>query len=226
MSLKINDEKMYELEGGCNTCEFFFKRTHGQSESLTSKEFAELMEEGVSTLDPQLIETAAKIIPKGKYYVYNSEIYPKLTIPFSEGDYFANEQVEVWGKEPFSNLPKFPKTEYYRLTTRNMTSLKTLFEFALPLNPTHWLDEDRLAYYTHLFEIGHKPTALAISVLDVRSPADSDYVHDCLAHFLLDGHHKVYAAAKLNKPLRLLSFVSLDYGVSTLEDKKSVIEFL
>jgi hypothetical protein len=59
--LKINDEKMYELVGECNTCEFFLERTHGQSESLTSKEFAELMEEGVSTLDPQLIEIAAKI---------------------------------------------------------------------------------------------------------------------------------------------------------------------
>ena len=45
-------------------------------------------------------------MPKGKYYVYNSEICPKLTIPFSDADYFANEQVEVWGKEPFSNLPK------------------------------------------------------------------------------------------------------------------------
>lgn len=90
MSLKINDEKMYELEGGCNTCEFFFKHIHGQSESLTSKEFAELMEEGVSTLDPRVIEATAKIMPKGKYYVYNSEIYPKLTLPFSDTDYFAN----------------------------------------------------------------------------------------------------------------------------------------
>jgi hypothetical protein len=226
LSLNVNDTKMYELTSGCNTCEFFFERTHGQGESLTSKEFAELMEEGITTLDPQLIEITAQIMPKGKYLVYNSEIRPKLTIPFSETDYFANEQVEVWDKEPFSNLPRFPKTEYYRFATQNMTQLDTLFEFALPLNPTHWLDEDRLAYYTHLFEIGQQPTALAISILDVRGPATSEYEHHCLAHFLLDGHHKVYAAAQLNKPLRLLSFVSLDYGVSTLEEKKAVIGLL
>ena len=104
--------------------------------------------------------------------------------------------------------------------------MDTFFEFALPLNPTHWLDKDRLAYYTHLFENGHQPIALAISVLDVRGPAASENEHHCLAHFLLDGHHKVYAAAQLNKPLRLLSFVSLDYGASTVEEKKSTIQLL
>jgi hypothetical protein len=135
-------------------------------------------------------------------------------------------QMNRWKFGVRNRLAIFQKTEDYRLATRNITPVNTFFEFALPLNPTHLLDEDRLAYYTHLFEIGHQPTALAISVLDVRGPGTSDYTHHCLAHFLLDGHHKVYAAAKLNKPLRLLSFVSQEYGVSTLEEKKSIIEFL
>ncbi len=224
--LNVNDNKMYELMSGCNTCEFFFEHTYGEQGSVVSREIADVLEEGVSTIDDDVINTISKIMPNGKYFVYNSQIHPKLTVPFSDADYFSNEQVKVWGKEPFSNLPRFPKTEYYRLSTQNISSMDTLFEFALPLNPTHWLDEDRVAYYTHLFEIGHQPTALAISVLDVRGPVTSENEHHCLAHFLLDGLHKVYAAAQLNKPLRLLSFVSLGCGVSTLEEKKSVIQLL
>ena len=39
---------------------------------------------------------------------------------------------------------------------------------------------------------------------------DSALVHWGLAHFLLDGHHKVEAAARAGARLRLLSLLSVD----------------
>ncbi|MEV0457806.1 hypothetical protein [Catellatospora methionotrophica] len=35
-----------------------------------------------------------------------------------------------------------------------------------------------------------------------------------LAHFLLDGHHKMQAAAEAGRPLRLLSLLSVDAGLA------------
>ena len=42
------------------------------------------------------------------------------------------------------------------------------------------------------------PAALAVSILDVKEAVDSETevkTHRCFAHFLLDGHHKVFAAS-------------------------------
>ncbi|MFN2468758.1 MAG: hypothetical protein ABR521_11590 [Gaiellaceae bacterium] len=64
--------------------------------------------------------------------------------------------------------------------------------------------------------------ALAVGVLDVRRPGGRDerqaVRHWCLAHYLLDGHHKVYAAAREARTVRLLSLVAADEGSSTAED--------
>jgi hypothetical protein len=44
-----------------------------------------------------------------------------------------------------------------------------------------------------------------------------------LAHYLLDGHHKALAAAREHQPLRLLSFLSQDEGVSGEDDVEAVL---
>ncbi|HSU35413.1 MAG TPA: hypothetical protein VLJ88_07115, partial [Propionibacteriaceae bacterium] len=59
---------------------------------------------------------------------------------------------------------------------------------------------------------GGTPTALALSVIDVTQPHDSDQAHWGLTHFLLDGHHKIDAAARQNLPLRILCVIALGEG--------------
>ncbi|MFC7671351.1 hypothetical protein ACFQT0_31050 [Hymenobacter humi] len=84
--------------------------------------------------------------------------------------------------------------------------------------PPSWLDTERVAHYRTEIEKGGTPTAVALSVLDVKGPAWLDesgtippYTeHWCLAHYLLDGHHKMYAASLLQKPIHLLAFIALD----------------
>jgi hypothetical protein len=50
--------------------------------------------------------------------------------------------------------------------------------------------------------------------------------HWCLAHYLIDGHHKVYAAAQENKPLTLISFLAVDQGVSSEEEIDELVSVL
>ena len=66
------------------------------------------------------------------------------------------------------------------------------------------------------------PTAVAYSLLDVVQPAmeegDDYYEHWILSHFLLDGHHKVEAAAISNKPVRILSLLDEQISIATPDD--------
>lgn len=58
---------------------------------------------------------------------------------------------------------------------------------------------------------------MALSVLDVKGPAETGVDHWCLGHFLLDGHHKVAAAARTGRSLTVLAFIALEHGVSSPE---------
>jgi len=75
------------------------------------------------------------------------------------------------------------------------------------------------------------PTALAISLLDVKAPAvwekEPDVTaHWCLVHYLLDGHHKLFASTQENRQVGLLSFISVNNGISTVEQIKQSLDAL
>ncbi|MEU9082035.1 hypothetical protein [Streptomyces sp. NPDC048357] len=69
---------------------------------------------------------------------------------------------------------------------------------------------------------GTVPTAVAVSTLDVcQSPlglADDPAAHWGLTHFLLDGHHKLEAAAAAGRPVRLLSLLTLGESLAGAEE--------
>ena len=60
-----------------------------------------------------------------------------------------------------------------------------------------------------------------MSTLDVCAPAVEQgadwYWHWGLTHFVLDGHHKLQAAAETERPLQLLALVSVDGSLADVE---------
>lgn len=69
------------------------------------------------------------------------------------------------------------------------------------------------------------PTAVAVSTLDLCQPALSphatdEYEHWGLTHFLLDGHHKLEAAASAGGTVQLLSLLALDESLSSPDDHR------
>ena len=78
---------------------------------------------------------------------------------------------------------------------------------------------------------GKKPTAVSLSVLDIKEPStypDEDTFpeitqHWCIANYLIDGHHKIKAAAELNAEITLLAFFATDKGVSTEDEIKELL---
>jgi hypothetical protein len=170
-------------------------------------------------------------LPGGNYRVSLLEVTPTLVTPGTEEDYFANEQVELWDKDAFWDLPHHPKTEYYRTPSASLGEGKRFFEFVVPMFPKRWLSEKTLAAYANRLDAGEKPTALALSVLDVRGPTTREEgpevtEHWCLAHYLLDGHHKTYAASLARRPITLLSFLATAESIATEENVDKILEVL
>jgi hypothetical protein len=79
----------------------------------------------------------------------------------------------------------------------------------LPIVPRSQLNEKRVTDYRAIFKSGEEPTALAFSLYDYRIVA-GQFGEVALAHFLLDGHHKVMAASQMSRSISVLSFLWLD----------------
>jgi hypothetical protein len=231
-SLLIAGRPAYNLGTMCDTCGFLFERMNGANQSVSPDEIASALRGGISELDKEVIRAAGQALPDGAYNVALLELVPKLVWPGDEGDYFTHEQLEVWGIDPFWGLPENPRVPYFRTPTRAAPDDALLFEFVVPMFPPRWLDVDVVADYRGRLRNGHRPTAFGVSVLDVREPAMFEVEkpektkHWCLAHFLLDGNHKMYAAAEAAAPARLLTFISLDWSIATGDEVDQALDLL
>jgi hypothetical protein len=78
------------------------------------------------------------------------------------------------------------------------------------------LDQKRVGEFQAQIKAGGRPTALALSMLYKKQPAHWEgeprvTVHHCLAHYLIDGHHKVFAASQLGRPIGVMSALFLGF---------------
>ncbi|HEY9219431.1 MAG TPA: hypothetical protein VIO94_15395 [Phenylobacterium sp.] len=221
--LTINGDHAYEIGNVCNTCAFFFERKAGAVEGLDVGELAEALETGLRSLDRTLTSRLAEMLPAGSYETLLLRSVIRAVKLGEPGDYFVDEQMQNWGLDGFWGLPHSPRVPYYRAGVRRMPKSALLFEFVIPMYPRNWLNADRVQHYRRLFDEGREPTAVAVSVLDIKQPADSRVAHWCLAHYVLDGHHKLEAASLSGRPMTLISFLATTQGVSSSEEIRQAI---
>lgn len=229
--LRLHERRAYEVGNGCETCTFWFTRMEGANTNVSVDALRTRFAAGVSSASELAVEQFSAVLANEDYMVLLMDVLPVLTAPDDRAGYFAVEQVELWGLDGFWGLPHYPKVPYYRLPTRHVRDGARLFEFVVPMYPPTWLNADTLATYTEQLAEAGTPTTVALSVLDVKQPADwADGLavtsHWCLSHYLLDGHHKLHAAAVAGMPVRLLSFLALNEGVSTQTDVETLVGLL
>lgn len=219
--LWLDGEPAFELSFWCGTCQFLFERLDGAS-STCSVEAADRLLVGASAgIDDELVAMFGALLARGSYLPLLLSVEPRLVFPSGVGDYFAGEQVATWGVTSFWGLPEYPRTPYYRTYETRIDEGAHLFEFVVPMVPPSWNEADRVAEHAAALVAGAAPTAVAVSILDVCAPAMDNgtdyYTHWGLTHFLLDGHHKMQAAAETGRPLRLLSLLSVGAGLASAE---------
>jgi hypothetical protein len=219
--ITLQGQKAYHIGNICGTCAFFFERMEGANHDINVESLREDLNAGLSDLNCGVVDDIKAILPNGNYIAVFSEIHPNLCVPGDKRDYFSHEQVTLWGIDGFWGLPHFPKTKYYRLRTcrRNDAGL---FEFLIPIFSDTSLSQPRIDDYKSILAQGARPTLVSLGVLDVKEPAVWNGAPDitshwCLAHYLLDGHHKAHAAALSQKPITMLSFLAIDEGISSRE---------
>lgn len=218
--LSVDGKRAYHLGNICQTCQFLFQRLEGANTSVQIDGTAEALKVGVAALSDLVVEQVGAGLPEGDYIATLADITLERTRPGEQNDYFVKEQIALYGTDSFWDLPHDPRVPYYRAGRRTISNASALFQFVVPMFPESWLKPEVIAAYTSELDEGKHPTAVAISLLDVKGPADrgeegnSVHEHWALTHFLIDGHHKAAAARRKGTRLRLLSYIALKEGIS------------
>jgi hypothetical protein len=221
--LVVDGEPAFELSNWCGTCPLLFRRLVTANKTLSLEGVRErLSGTPAGSGDDGVIGAFGALLPEGDYLPLLLRVEPRLVIPGQEGDYFSGEQVDSWGLDQFWGLPEYPRTPYYRTFETAVDASAHLYEFVVPMVPPTWNERERVEEYVELMGRGAVPTAVAVSTLDVCEPAggfgDDQSRHWGLTHFLLDGHHKLDAAATAGRPVQLLSLLALGEGLADAEE--------
>lgn len=226
--ITIEGKDAYHIGNICGTCSFFFQRLAGANQSLNPRDFQDQLSSGLTTLTEAQTTTLSELLPDGDYEASLLFRVPRLVSPGDTDDYFCREQPQLWGIDNFWGLPHNPHTKYYRGADMALSDGAHLYEFFIPMFPDGWLDSKRVSEFEKHLSDGRRPTALAISVLDVKQPANWDgnpavTSHWCLAHYLIDGHHKVFASSRTKRPVGLISILALNQGVSAPDEHSKLL---
>ena len=172
---------------------------HNANLPLTPQQLSTQLQVGFETIPQNVVDTVAVLLPKGRYRVELSTVAPSLLTHQDQPWQISCEADYFW-------LCHFEKNEH-----------GADYEMILPIVARSELDPDRVAFYKAEFEGGRDPTALAFSMHDGRVVM-GQYYQNALAHFLLDGHHKMMAASQLSRSITILSFLRLDTYAETAEE--------
>jgi len=160
----------------CETCEYLFNRRSSVIVALTPQAVSSRLNAGIKTLDEALLTSIEPLLPADEYKVRLLEIAPLLKNP------------NYW-----SPLPRFRK------------KLKS-WEYFIPLQAPKSLHAETVRSYADRLSRGDRPTALAFSKLHVTYDRQRVPALYTLVHYLLDGHHKIAAAAERCEAITLLSY--------------------
>ncbi|GLY24843.1 hypothetical protein [Micromonospora sp. NBRC 101691] len=220
--LWLDEQPAFELSHWCGTCPCLFERLEGATSTCSVEDVERRLVDGLSGIDEQVLALFGSLLPRARYLPLLLRIEPRLVRPAQTGDYFAAEQVATWGVNSFWGLPEHPRTPYYRTYESPVDAEAHLYEFVVPMVPPSWNDEERVARYAAELARSANLTAVAVSTLDICAPAVEQgtdyYTHWALTHFLLDGHHKMQAAATAERPVQLLSLLSIDASLASPEE--------
>jgi hypothetical protein len=224
--VKVDSEVAARIASTCNTCDFVIGVTDdGVDASKLLTVMSEATEYGLTDVSAEVVGALSPVLPTGGYEVCLFSVRPRLAEPGSSNDFFRNEYVQFWGEFAVSI-----DLTYYRddqIASRGYAvesdDLEMVYELIVPLQRREALDAERVEHYRKLIREGHRPTAIALGILDDRYPIHSFIAHEHLLNFLIDGHHKMEAAHLEEAEITLLSCITT-YQLSSDTALKNLID--
>jgi hypothetical protein len=227
--ITLDGKDAFHIGNVCGTCGFFFRRLEGAGRNLNPGDLQAQLSAGLNELTGSHISLLSELLPDGAYDFMLLSTTPHMVTPGDADDYFCHEQKALWGNPKYP--PHDPGTKYYRGTDEPLNDGAHLYEFLVPMFPVDRLDAQRVSAFERTISEGHRPTALAISVLDIKGPTTWDgnpkvTSHWCLTHYVIDGHHKLFAACRTHRPIGLVSMLATQEGLSRRPDHAKLREIL
>ena len=221
----VAGERVFEYGCPCGTCGIVFRKVGSPAHQVSDPEAHTLLGTLESVPSNEVLRRLARVLEPGSYQPAIVEGKVRLVEPGEPDDYFASDVVRLSGLEPPDySKPSSPRTSYYRFgadceldragrTTGPHKALVTAV--IMPLHEPLRLNRERVEYWLRQLDIGIPLTAFGVAVIDnqqpAMSPADDSYPYE--EHFLfttclLDGHHRIQAAAESGMPIRVLSLLA------------------
>lgn len=186
--LDLYGTPLYLISVACETCAAIFKRVRDLQVPIAPQELCERFAVGVQIVSDEIIQTVTPLLPKGEYIVGLVELLPARAQRTKNPQRLGCQSDYFW----------------WRLFRERECGIA--YELILPFVPEKNLSADWIAWYRARLKRGHKPTALALSMINERALM-GEYNEWALVHYLLDGHHKIMAASQIGYPITLLSFL-------------------
>jgi hypothetical protein len=238
--LNIDGERVFEFGNACGTCGIVFRKIGSVAARLSDAQAVRLLGDLDAIPPADVLRRLARVLQPGVYYPSIVTGTVTLIAPGAANDYFATDVVRLFGRQALDDKEQAgPRTAYYRLgvdraldrTGRLLGPHQALVTaVVMPLHDPAQLTRDRIAYWKRQHRSGRHFTAFAVAVLDNQAPAmdpaDSTYPYEeqfLLTLCLLDGHHRMQAAAELGVPVRILSLLTRDFSPALNEDIATVL---
>ncbi|MCC8435935.1 hypothetical protein HP567_015430 [Brevibacillus sp. M2.1A] len=197
--LTIEGKEIANTGIDCETC-LFYADVSGMDMKSPTK-ISNKLNQGINTLDEDFMSDLSCLIPNGHYIATLLKVYPRM-------------KREAYG------------TEYYKAGLRNISSMKKIEEYIVPIQSSESLNHVAINDYVERVNVEETPTALSISFLDIKYPLNHFDEIGVYSHFLLDGHHKMFAANKAKKAITLLSYLSIDESFANKEQLGNIFQVL
>jgi hypothetical protein len=233
--LTVAGQRVFEYGCPCGTCGIVFRKIGSITNRISDSEAISLLGTLDTVPSSAVLQRLARALEPGSYYLTVIEGTVLRVEPGTPDDYFATDVVRLFGLEnPDYKEPSSPHTTYYRLgvehalerTWRRSGPHRALITaVVMPLHDPSLLNRERVDFWKQQFDAGVCLTAFAVSVIDNQSPAmdaaDDTYGYKeqfLFTNCLLDGHHRIQAAAELGAPIRILAFVTEEFSLTQSTD--------
>ncbi|MFM7077972.1 MAG: hypothetical protein ACKO3G_18165 [Planctomycetaceae bacterium] len=211
--LFVGGKPLWEMVGGASdTCGGWFSLVDEPLRPRTPDEINERLGRGVDAVDGALVESIVPLLPRGRYTVGLLRAAP---IRQCDADnWYRCRCVE---REIRHRLPPDPDDAVDPAAVRTFLERYQESEDILPHLPIESIDWKRVGWYREALSAGSRPTAMVVSLGEMRHPGGGSHTVVRLSHFVIDGHHKLVAAAQTGTPLTLLSFFAHDHSLVPID---------
>ncbi len=209
--LSIDGIEAFDLGFPCDSCTMLFRRVSSAELAISPHAVSEALNAGLTGINEPLLNTLSSVVPVGDYLAVLTTIRPRLVRRGTPDDYFMHPQ---WRAMGYARSQHDPGTNYYRgrsdVLVRVNGISRDFFELVVPLYPLARCRGAAVEDWTARLSRGERPTCLSVAKAEGVSSYRTDDAHLVLTHVLLDGHHKMLAAARSQRELGMLALVNTE----------------